>query len=320
MENKLTAHKPNFFIVGAPKCGTTAMSEYLRTHPNVHMSPHKEPMFFSSDIMPRRHSGIDDYLSLFNTRDKNKTIFSEASTTYLYSNIAIKRIHELFPQSKIMAMLRNPVDLLYSLHGEFLNLGHETEWDFEAAWHLQDERREGKNVPFHARHNSAFLQYKAYGSIGSQIRALNEIFPQSQIHTIIFDDFVLDPGAEYRRLLDFLNVPDDGREDFPRINESKQFKSTAIAGWSRKVRARALPLAENIKNHIGVERLGIINFVDRFNRQTRPRPPLRPEFRKYLIETFEPEVHLLETLLCRDLSAWKNTSNSAATFAAAKSR
>jgi hypothetical protein len=136
----------------------------------------------------------------------------------------------------------------------------------------------------------------------------------------MFDDFVTDPGAEYRRSLDFLDVPDDGREDFARINESKQFRSTAIAGWSRRIRARALPLAENIKNHIGVERLGIINFIDRFNRQTRPRSPLRPEFRDYLIETFEPEVELLETLLRRDLSAWKSMSNSVAILQTAETR
>lgn len=303
--------KPNFFIVGAPKCGTTAMSEYLRTHPNIHMSPHKEPNFFSSDIAPSVYPGLDEYLSLFETHDRNKIVFFEASTTYLYSNVALKRIYDLFPDSKIMAMLRNPVYLVYSLHGELLNLGHETEWDFETAWHLQAERRKGRNVPASTRNRSALLQYNAFGSIGSQVRALNNIFPQSQIHTAIFDDFVSDPGAEYRRLLDFLNVPDDGREDFPRLNESKRFRSTALAGWSRKVRAMALPLAENIKSHMGIERLGIINFVDRFNRQTRPRPPLRPEFRNYLIETFAPEVDLLETLLCRDLSAWKNTSNSA---------
>ena len=281
------------------------MSEYLRTHPNIHMSPHKEPMYFSTDITPCPYGRLSDYLSLFDTHDENKLIFAEASTTYLYSRIAPKRIHDFAPESKIMVMLRNPIDMVYALHGTLLRIGSETEPDFETAWHLQESRRRGKNIPFAARQRTALLQYHAVGCLGSQMKALLDTFPKRQVHVTIFDDFALDPKAEYRRLLDFLGLPDDGRKDFPRINESTQFKSMKIAVKLRDLRARTFPIGEEIKRLTGIRRLGIMNFVDRFNLKVQERPKLRPEFRDFLNEVFYDEVELLEALIGRDLSAWK---------------
>lgn len=301
----MTTKKPNFFIVGAPKCGTTAMSEYLRTHPQVHMSTPKEPRYFSTDITPSPYHSLDDYLLLFKTNNQNRVVLAEASTTYIYSKVALERIRSFSPSAKIMVMLRNPTDLVYAFHGELLKIGRETEWDFEIAWSLQEKRSRGESVPFSAKQRSAILQYRSIGCLGSQLNNVYELFPSTQVHVGIFDDFVTDPAAEYRRLLAFLGLPDDGRRDFPRVNESVQFKSRRIAGLSRRLRARALPISEIVKRRIGIPRLGIVSFIDRFNSKTHQRPPLSPKFRDHLSAAFRSEVELLETLLRRDLSAWK---------------
>jgi hypothetical protein len=91
-----TVKRPNFFIVGAPKCGTTSLSEYLRSHPNVFMSSPKEPHFFATDLYPRNPEGIDSvaaYLQLFTDARDQHQVVGEASASYMFSDAAIPAIH-----------------------------------------------------------------------------------------------------------------------------------------------------------------------------------------------------------------------------------
>ena len=116
--------KPNFFIVGAPKTGTTSFYAYLDGHPDVFMSPVKEPNFFSPDVMGTHRQSrwkypeeTDGYLTLYeNARDEKRV--GEASTSYLVSHAAPQAVHDFAPDALIIAMVRHPVDLMYSLHNE----------------------------------------------------------------------------------------------------------------------------------------------------------------------------------------------------------
>src|SRR5687767_1010670 len=104
-------HKPNFFIVGAPKCGTTSLYEYIRVHPEVFMPDRKEPAFFCSDFYKPRRMKEEEYLSLFREAGSAKWI-GEASTWYLYSDKAREGIKAFCPDARIIIMLRNPVDMM----------------------------------------------------------------------------------------------------------------------------------------------------------------------------------------------------------------
>ena len=118
--------KPDFFIAGAPKCGTTAMHTYLQTHPEVFVSKVKEPSFFATDLHNSNPlvCNIEEYLSLFaEVRDEKRV--GEASTGYFYSQNAAKELKEFNPSASIIIMLRNPVDMMYSLHGQLLYQGNE---------------------------------------------------------------------------------------------------------------------------------------------------------------------------------------------------
>lgn len=295
--------RPNFFIIGAPKCGTTAMSEYLRTHPNVYMSDPKEPAYFSEDVGPTHCRSMDEYLALFAGVKPEQTVIGEASTFYCYSDHAVQRIREFRPDAKLLVMLRRPTDLVYSLHGELLKQGLENKWDFEEAWKLQSARAAGMAVP--PGSNARELDFQWIGSLGSQVERVLQLVPKEQVHFILFDDFVRDTRSEYLRLLEFLEVPDDGKTDFPRINEAVQFKSRAMARLPRYLRARMGKRVEAMKKAVGIDRLGIVEAFDRFNRQVRPSVPLRLEFRQHLDDFFRDEVILLEKLIGRDLSSWR---------------
>lgn len=297
--------RPNFFIIGAPKCGTTAMSEYLRTHPSVFMSPQKEPHFFSTDVLRSNFRTLEEYLGLF-AEAGSEPVIAEASTSYIHSDEALGKLHGFNPEARLLVMLRRPTDLVYAYHGTALVTGEESEWNFERAWSLQLRRAAGESLPPGTLANC--LRYRWIGSLGSQVAKVLETFPRERVHFILFEDFVRDTRSEYLRLLEFLGIPDDGRVDFAKANESSQFRFRTLARAPRYVRAAGGPYYRRVKKRLGLRwNLAglIVKPFDRFNKVTRPRPPLRPEFRQHLDEVFRDEVVKLEKILGRDLSAWR---------------
>ena len=296
---------PGFFIVGSPKCGTTAMSEYLRTHPQVFLSDPKEPGFFAEDVVPTAYRTLDEYLAIFAAATSQHTVVGEASTSYIYAEHALERIRNLRPDARLVVMLRRPVDLIYALHDELLRVGQESEFDFEKAWALWPDRARGKAIPPGAK--APQLNYRWIGCLGSQADRLLRIFPRRQVHFILFDDFVRDTRSAYLRLLEFLDLPDDGRTHFPKINEGVQHRSRFLARFPRYLRAKAGGRVAAFKKFVGVRELGIVKGFDRFNADASPRPPLLPAFRRSLEELYSEEILLLEQRIGVDLSAWRTS-------------
>ena len=130
--------KPNLFIIGAPKCGTTAKAHYLSEHPDVFMCPEKEPHYFNTDLNYKRGKSddLEEYLNLFSGATEEK-IVGEASVWYLYSKEAVRNILEFNPNAKFIIMVRNPIKMAPSLHQQLFYNGRETEKDFNKAWCLQ---------------------------------------------------------------------------------------------------------------------------------------------------------------------------------------
>ena len=173
-------NKPDFFIVGAPKCGTTALSEYLRAHPNIHISTPKEPHYFVDDFpsYKERMGGEENYLALFDT-DKENAQCGEASVWYLYSKVAIQNALDFNPNAKFIAMVRNPLEMAVSLHAQLVWTLDEDTHNFDEAWSMMDERKAGRKIPKKCR-ESAFLQYREACQLGGQIERFMNIVPPSQ--------------------------------------------------------------------------------------------------------------------------------------------
>jgi hypothetical protein len=301
----ILAVKPNFFIVGAPKCGTTALYEYLRPHPNIFMPEIKEPHFFARDLgtYPRIKT-LEDYTGLFATSSAEHLRLGEASVYYLRSSVAIPNIRAFNPDAKIIAMFRNPVDMVYSLHGQLLYVSEETEGDFETAWRMQEQRSRGIDVPPRIR-SPLLVQYAQVGQFGTQTERLLACFPRSQVKLILYDDFAASPQQVYDEVIDFLEIPHDQRSAFPRINESKRTRSA----WLRKFSRKPPPVLHNafrsLKQAVGGELIGAVKEkIVALNTVKESRPPLSPAFRAELVESFREEVALLSRLLNRDLSHW----------------
>ncbi len=294
--------KPNFFIVGAPKCGTTALSEYLREHPNIYMCEPKEPHFFDYDFEEYRVvKTLDHYLALFDASSSEHIAIGDASACYLYSSVALKEIYQFDPQAKIIVMLRNPIDLAYSYHSQLFYASDENEPDFEKAWRLQDIRKEGKKIPPRCR-DSALLQYAAVARLGEQVERLLTIFPREQIEIILFDDFAKNTKEVYDRILKFLEVPNDNRTDFKRINQNKNHKLKAVGSFSERPPKLLTTMIMQVKKLLGIERLYLLDAVRHLNNKVQTRKPLAASFRAELIAEFEPDIRKLSQLLNQDLS------------------
>ncbi len=296
--------KPNFFIIGAPKCGTTALSEYLRSHAEIFVSTPKEPHFFATD-MPKYRTvkNTEEYLDLFKLATKNHNAIGEASVWYLYSNEAIKNIHEFNPNSKLIVMLRNPVELIYSMHSQALASLEESVKDFSKAWNLSKQRKEGNTVPENCR-DRKILYYDEIAKLGSQLEQVLKIFPPKQVHIIFFEDFSKNTRHVYRRVLDFLEVKDNGKQNFPIVNKNEKIKSSTLFSIICKMPKNLTSFYLKIKRSTGFKGIRLVDRLNNWNLFASERTPLDQEIKEQIIMSYKDDITKLSLLTGRDLSEW----------------
>lgn len=298
---------PNFFIIGAPKSGTTALSEYLRGHPNIYFSRVKEPHFFDLDTSKRLKLSLSTYLSLFDEADlaRHKAI-GEGSTGYLFSSVAVAEILKFNPNAKFIVILRNPAELVQAWHSEMYFEGVEDVREFEAAWTLEGVRREGCEIPRNCWEPRK-LFYSDWGRLGDQIERLFAVAERSQVKIIIFDDFVTNTKGVYEEILQFLEVESDGRTHFPQVNENRSLKhpwlQRTFAGMANYIRRARVSTGLNLS--LG---LGVFQKLLYLNSKQAPRNPMSPAMRAKLNDLYRADVKKLSALLGRDLSHWLTDS------------
>jgi hypothetical protein len=294
----------NFFMVGAPKTATTTIAYYLRRHANVFMCDPKEPYFFCSDVGPSPFArNCQQYLELFSAVTQEHQVVAEASASYLMSEVACQNIYDFNPSAKILVTLRNPVDLVQAWHSEMLYAGEESETSFEHAWQLQGERASGDSLPILCT-RPLLLQYERVGLIGAGLQKFIKRFSRSQVAWIVFDDFRADPRAEYRRLLEFLELPIEIPERFETVNRNKQHRVALLGRSVRYLRQRFASPINLAYGVLGVHSSGIMSQLDRLNTRVVQRPVPQTGFRDRLKAVFRTDIQLLEGLIDRDLSAW----------------
>jgi hypothetical protein len=303
--------RPNFFLVGAPKCGTTSLAHYLSEHPAIFVSEPKEPSYFARDLIasseapgtldPAWRHDEQAYLGLFSRAESHHRAIGEASTTYLFSSRALREIRDRYPDARIVAMLRNPIDLVQSLHAQKLLEGEESVADFAAAWRLQSEREAGRGLERSAR-RPRLLLYGRVARLGEQVERLLQIFPREQVHVILFEEFAAAPAETYRRVLEFLGLPDDGRSQFAAENPRRHITRPWLWSLARWRPTGLLAPLRRVGHRIGLGRLSS-RLMDQ-SAGVMPRKELDPALRQELEEFFDEDIRLLESLLEKDLG-WR---------------
>lgn len=304
---------PDFFIVGAPRCGTTSLSRYLSQHPQICFSRPKEPHYFSAISPNFTLSEVQtQYLERFFPHCSSgcQTI-GEGSVSYLYSPHAVDSILKLNPDAKFIAMLRNPVQMVPSFHYRLLFTMDENVHEFSRAWALQEKRSRGEGIPRLCR-DPRMLQYAEAGKLGAQIERFFEKVRERNRMVIVFDDFIADTAAVYRKVLDFINVADDGRRTFPPKMVSKSYRFSWLQRWLYRPPKPLMDILETSKKKqekTGKAKtsgaMGLRKRLVRFNTIKRKPSPIEDRMKEVLRETFAHDIERLEKLVGRDLSHWR---------------
>ncbi|WOA33077.1 sulfotransferase domain-containing protein [Alloalcanivorax xenomutans] len=193
--------KVDFFIIGAPKCGTTALVDTIKVHPDIFIPDVKEPHFFCFDWPEfQRYSNIGSYSSIF----KEGRINGDASVWYLYSDAAPLEIYKYNPKAKIIVCLREPEKMIASLHNQLVFSAREVEPVFEKAWNRtaeQIEQIDKKRCLVHKH-----LDYKNIGSFHQYLKRWEDVFGKESIKIVFMDELIKNPSGILEDIFSFLSV------------------------------------------------------------------------------------------------------------------
>ena len=304
---KISEFPPSFFVVGAPRCGTTAVSKALAGNPRISFSKPKEPHYFLENRPGMSDNDLrQQYLSRYHHElTADHQAIGDGSVSYLYEPEAIRRVLVFDPRAKFIILVRNPVEMMRSYHSRMLFQLDEDEVDFARAWDLQASRAAGQRIPKRCR-DARLLQYGNLGKLGMHLERLFEVAGRERCHVIVFDDFIQDPRAVYLRALEFIRVDDDGQVRFKRKRGTSGFKSRWLQQFVMNpppwaFRLLAISDARMLKRLKGLrKRIKTLN-----SRDSEQRQILTEEMRATLRDYFAEDVAKLSGLLSRDFSHWR---------------
>ncbi len=307
---------PDFFIVGHPKCGTTALYEMLRVQPQIFMPTLKEPWFLASDMEPRFQpprsasppKSMAEYLSLFGSAEPEQRV-GEASSAYLLSRTAASAIAELQPDAKIIAILREPASFLRSLHVQLLRTHVESKKTLRRAIELEPARREGRKLP-RGSHRPQLLLYSDHVRYVEQLRRYHEAFAPEQVLVLIYEDFRADNEETVRRVLRFLDVEERAPVESRKANPTEvQMRTQGVDELLNVISVGRGPVSRAAKSalkRVSTQRArrAAIALTHRHVVMGRPHPT-DEELMVSLRRRFRDEVVAISEYLDRDLvSLW----------------
>lgn len=290
-------------IAGAPKCGTTSLHQWLDQHPDIHMMP-GEPHFFAHDLdynrpaMPARR-----YSALCRAAGPAR-LCGERSTWYLYSRVASSAIHAANPATRILILLRQPAEMLYSLHAHYCQRGgREPLTDLRQAMAAEAARRQGRMLPSDGGFPEKFY-YSMLPDYAAGVQRFVDQFGPEQVRVILFDDLRDRPTQTLSEILAFLGRDEDFRPRLDVYNRSAPVPDSLFrriwrrGSWRYTIR-RLRPA-----------------WYERFHRRRKQRvrarqarqqpwPALDEDLRRDLNQRFEEQTRALETLIDRDLAHWR---------------
>ena len=254
------------------------------------MSEPKEPHFFCTDVdAPFAIRDQAVYERLF--AKAQTPVAGESSATYLYSRVAAENIRAYTPDARLIAMLRNPLEMLPSLHSQKRVNGTEEFASFRDALGAEARRKTGE-----LEAHGAFPFYYDAAMYSEQLERYLAIFPREQLHIIVFDDFKRDAAGVYGQVLEFLGLPAFAA-NLKVINSNKTIRNRALHDYLQNPRSLVNRLPKPF-NTFGYKAL------DKLNSAPQQRTPLEPEVADRLKRDFAPEIARLSDLLGRDLSHW----------------
>ena len=299
--------KVDFFIVGAPKCGTTSLAQYLAVHPQVFFSKNKEPYFFSNDLPSWQfEKSLEEYEKYnFNGFEDEGLVYGEGSTWYLYSDNAIKNIYEYNSSAKILLLLRNPAEMLHSLF-EFRKYGGaEFDKPFSVVWGYNSLRKKGRKIPFQWKNENKLLFYDEIAKYGNQLENILNYFDERQVKVIFFEDFIKDTSGVYEEVLEFLCLKKNEGVDFKVHNEGGHNKTFRILRviWKSIFRIFPYTVYEKFRKKINIGSLE--PFLMKIGIVGKGKSSELPyDLKVEILKCYFEDIKKLEKITKSDLKEW----------------
>ena len=285
--------KVDFFIVGAPKSGTTSLYHYLSEHPQVEMSSQKEPDYFSDKAIheqgmyyaKNRVDTLDKYESLF--VQKESVVYGEASVSYLFYENVAEDIKKYNPNAKIIIMLRNPIERAFSHYLMDYRLG------------LISDSFENVLAKI-SKHKNAHLFYQQYIEVSKyakQIQRYLDFFKKENILFIDYEDFKKNVSKTVDQVYNFLNISTEFVADINTkhntfiMPKNKIIRLIYSFVFLRKILTFLFPtyLVKNIR---------VLLF------KSDKKPELLKETRSLLSIIFNDDIKKMEEVLAKNYSKW----------------
>lgn len=311
------------FVVGAPRCGTTAIARFLGKHPQIAFSAVKEPHFFSQHDL-RHLSDRDlarrveeDYLGhLFPEDGAPGAIGADGSVSYLYTPEQMSAVLRLWQDSRFIIAVRDPLDMLPSLHQRLVYLGDETLRNFRDAWAAASDRAAGRKIPKSCV-DPRWLRYDEAGRLATYVERLFKTVGRERCLVVVFDDLVADPAREGARILDFLGLEPAGELALKPARESFDVRYPWLQRLLKRppARLRSWLAGEHYRRRVvganeteGPRAIDtVMTFRKRllqWNRVPAPDRSVPIQVQHDIRARLHDEVRRLGALIGRDLSHW----------------
>ncbi|MGE5562849.1 MAG: sulfotransferase family protein [Bacillota bacterium] len=314
------------FIVGAPRCGTTTMARWLQAHPQVLFPFVKEPHFFTQHDL--RALGEEDlrtfvereYLDhFFPEPEGERRVGADASVSYLYAPEQLEPALKLWPKSRFVVAVRDPLSLLPSLHKRLIFTGDENIRRFEDAWAAIPDRAAGRRIPW-STIEPRWLRYDEAGRYATYVERLFAAVGKERCLVMVFDDLVSDPAGQHRRLLEFAGLDPMPAPELKPEREGKGVRFLLLQQLLKRPPRVLLPYLASVRHHgrfdkqagakakkstpPGKGKKSLRKRLLHWNRMPDEKRPIPMSVQREIKERFQDEVDRLGTLIGRDLSHW----------------
>ena len=289
--------RPDFFIIGQARSGTNSLQFQLDQHPDIFISNETKKIF---GIEPEVKLEKDYLAQFMNIKQK---LIGERNTDYLYWKPSASKIKNFNPKAKIIMILRNPADLIYSLYGAALSRGiDENVSDFKKALDAE-EKRKIEQMKNPNKYNP-FIFYRDVARYSEQVSRYIELFPRKNILVISFEKFIKNPSEIFIEICNFLEIDSNFKPVVTAKNQLKQVRSNTLRSLVHSaMNSRA---QQKILKVPKIQ--SVYNFVNKTN---NPRSEMDPDLKKKLIDEFRPDIDKLSQLLDLDFTYWYKTKVSA---------
>ena len=310
------------FIVGAPRCGTTTLSRMIEAHPQVLFPFVKEPHFFTQydyrglGEAELRERIQDNYLDhYFGAATPDRNVGADGSVSYLYAPEQLEPVLQVWPDSRFIVAVRDPLTMLPSLHKRLLWTGDENIRRFEHAWKAIPDRAGGRRIPWSAM-DPRFLRYDQAARLGTYVERLFDAVGRDRCMVSVFDDLIADPDEQYRRLIAFAGL---SPQPVPAIRAERESMGVRSLLIQKLLKRPPRPLlrylaSRQFRNRFDKtdeqpgksrrDRKSLRRRIIEWNKVEEPTRPVPLAVQQEIQACFQEEVDKLGTLIGRDLSHW----------------